>query len=92
MNGVNVIDVSRCKTIGEIHLQIKEGMGFSEGYGENLDALWDSLTGMKRNPGDVILRGTQKVPGELRDYMDQVVGIFFEAAGAFGEFCVTLES
>ncbi len=36
-----VIDLTNCKSVGEIHLRIKEALDFPDGYGEHWDAFWD---------------------------------------------------
>lgn len=38
-----ILDFSKCKYLGEIHLMLKEMFGLPEYYGENWDALWDCL-------------------------------------------------
>ena len=38
-----ILDFSKCKYLGEIHLMLKEKFGLPQYYGENLDALWDCL-------------------------------------------------
>lgn len=38
-----ILDFSKCKYLGEIHLMLKEKFGLPEYYGENWDALWDCL-------------------------------------------------
>lgn len=38
-----ILDFSKCKYLGEIHLILKEKFGLPEYYGENWDALWDCL-------------------------------------------------
>lgn len=40
-----IIDGERIKTTDDFHLEIKEKLEFPDYYGENLDALWDCLTG-----------------------------------------------
>ena len=38
-----ILDFSKCKYLGEVHLMLKEKFGLPEYYGENWDALWDCL-------------------------------------------------
>ena len=38
-----ILDFSKCRYLGEIHLMLKEKFGLPEYYGENWDALWDCL-------------------------------------------------
>ena len=49
-----ILDFSKCKYLGEIHLMLKEKFGLPEYYGENWDALWDCLDGLFYEQGDYI--------------------------------------
>ena len=55
--GVDVIkrelDFSKCRYLGEIHEVIREKFELPGWYGTNLDALWDSVTGIMYTPADI---------------------------------------
>ncbi|MCL1881205.1 MAG: barstar family protein [Oscillospiraceae bacterium] len=72
------IDFSKAKTIGEIHLALKEQLKLPDWYGENLDALWDMLTG-HIEPGEMNLLGLHKLPNSLYDYSKKLLETFKRA-------------
>ncbi|HOD02265.1 MAG: Barstar [Firmicutes bacterium ADurb.Bin300] len=47
------LDFSDCAYIGELHEILKRGLQIPDGYGENLDALWDAVTGMIYTPAEI---------------------------------------
>ena len=47
------LDFSDCGTLGEVHEQIRKELELPRWYGQNPDALWDSLTGIMAIPEDV---------------------------------------
>lgn len=76
------IDFTSCKTLGEVHLVIKEELEFPDFYGENLDALWDSLTGLMYVPANVtIKKGGSR---ELTKEIDKIIQVFEEAKEEYG--------
>ena len=44
------IDFSACKYPMDLHNEIREKLGLPEWYGNNLDALWDTITGFIETP------------------------------------------
>ena len=71
-----ILDFTGCKYLGELHKILKEKFGFPEYYGENLDALWDSLDGWCNEELQVFITGYDTLTGELRDYFDKILGVF----------------
>ena len=72
------LDFSDCHTYDDIHDYIREKLELPEWYGANLDALWDSLSGIMYIPADITIHYHPK-KGEDRDvvnYMKRVIGIF----------------
>ena len=49
------LDFSECKYLGEIYAQIKSVLELPQWCGENLDALWDAVTGMMYTPAEVTI-------------------------------------
>lgn len=73
--GTAVIDLTNCKTLGELHLKIKQALDFPDFYGENWSALWDSLFGFLEHTR-VIIKGTDTVVPELKPYVAKMLEIF----------------
>ncbi|MBQ6698778.1 MAG: barstar family protein [Oscillospiraceae bacterium] len=69
-----ILDFSRCKTLGEFHLILKENFGFPEYYGENWDALWDCFRGLFDEKTHTIIRGFFSMSEDLQEHCS----IFFE--------------
>jgi ribonuclease inhibitor len=69
------IDFTDAKYIGQMHLIIKKQLDFPDWYGENLDALWDLLTGYIE-PGVIYITGLEKLPKKLHDYRDKILRVF----------------
>jgi len=47
---IKILDGSKLKTIKDFHTEIRFILGLPDYYGENLDALWDCLTGWIQTP------------------------------------------
>jgi len=80
-----IIDFSQCNYIGELHIATKEALDFPDFYGENLDALWDAITGLVTLPERVILRGTKNVRAGLQEYMGKIITVFQRAESEYGQ-------
>lgn len=76
------IDFSRCKYPLDLHCEIKEKLELPEWYGNNLDALWDILTGFMETPINitVIFKPENKVVEDLKDNVLKIIETFKEAA------------
>ena len=70
------LDFSDCKYISEIYKEIKNKFDFPSYYGENLDALWDSLDGYCKNDIEISINGYDKLSDDLKEYMDKMFAIF----------------
>lgn len=82
-----IIDFTGAEYIRQIHLILKEKLNFPEWYGENLDALWDLLTGYVA-PCIVDFKGFTKVSEELTPYLQKVLKIFLEAEATYKQIKV----
>lgn len=65
----------------ELHIEIKEKLELPIYYGENLDALWDCLTGCIDLPVEVEWKDYDLVEDSLGDYAKKVFQLFQEADG-----------
>ncbi|SFX09865.1 ribonuclease inhibitor [Thermoactinomyces sp. DSM 45891] len=85
-----VIDGKDIMTISHLHKLLKEKLGFPDYYGENLDALWDCLTGYIE-PTALQWLNFQDSFENLSDEVEEVVVVMREAEKEFGEcFRLTL--
>ena len=70
------LDFTGCRYLGEIHQRLKEGFGFPEYYGENLDALWDCLEYYCDYDLHVYIKGLSDLPEEFNGYVIKMIEIF----------------
>ena len=80
-----IVDISKAKFIGELHQAIHQAfqsadISFPDFYGNNLDALWDCLTGFIEIPIEITLVGLDSLHGDLLAYAEKIVAVFAEAA------------
>ncbi len=64
-----------------LHMEFKNKLGFPDYYGENLDALWDCLTGWIDLPVEVEWRDFDLVEESLGEYAHKAFQLFQEADG-----------
>ncbi len=88
------LDLTGCGSRRDVYRELRRKMAWKNWYGENLDALWDILTGLPCRGDDfVILRlrryaGSSNEPdGRLTKYVDQVCSVFQQAQE---EGCLTV--
>ena len=77
-----VIDFSECKYPMDLHNEIREKLELPEWYGNNLDALWDMLTGFIETPVQitVIYKPENKAAENLKESVLKIIEIFKEAS------------
>ena len=85
-----ILDFSDCAYIGEVYAVIKKELELPSWCGENLDALWDAVTGMMYTPAKIIIKTAAK-RAELRQSINDIVEVFREAENEYGEIAVTVE-
>lgn len=76
-----VIDFTKATYMRELHRIIKESFqrsveGFPDFYGNNLDALWDCLTGFIETPVEIVLIGANDVGQDLKEYVGMLIEVF----------------
>ena len=77
-----VIDFSKCKYPMDLHNEIREKLDLPEWYGNNLDSLWDMLTGFIETPIEVtvIYKPENKMAENLKESVLKVIETFKEAS------------
>ena len=79
--GTIIIDFSDCRYVDDIHAKLKTSFGFPDYYGKNWDALWDCLRDFslsEERTREVVIRGIDQMPKDLRDYFQKANQIFRE--------------
>ena len=85
-----VLDFSECSYIGEVYAVIKKELELPEWCGENLDALWDAVTGMMYTPANITIRSATKRE-ELQQSVDDIIAVFREAEEEYHEITVVIK-
>lgn len=77
-----VIDFSKCKYPLDLHSEIREKLELPEWYGNNLDALWDMLTGFIETPINItmIFKPETKSAENLKENVLKIIETFEEAS------------
>ncbi len=77
-----VIDFSECKYPLDLHNELSEKLELPEWYGNNLDALWDMLTGFIETPVTitVIFKPETKSAENLNESVLKIIETFKEAS------------
>ena len=74
--GNNEVDFTGIATVKQFHERIRQGMQVPEYYGDNLDALYDVLSGMN---GRVVFRGVENVDEDMVGYMNRFMTMCADA-------------
>lgn len=85
-----IIDLEGAGSEEEIQERIEEALPLPDYYGENLDALYDVLTEM----GDgwhIIVLNTDDVDDEVRQYVEDMMGVFEDASAVVNDMTVEIE-
>ncbi len=75
-------DFTSIESVDQFYGLAKERLNFPEHFGENLDALWDVLTGDIDLPVSVVFKNLNHIK---RLQFENVIEIFSEAAGEMPE-------
>lgn len=81
------LDFSECRYLGEIYAHIKNVLELPQWCGENLDALWDAVTGMMYTPAEVTIIPKVRRK-ELEDDIKEIIAVFQEARDEYNEMSV----
>lgn len=73
-----ILDFSKCKYLGEVHLMLKEKFGFHEFYGENWNALWDLMQDVFSEDKEYLveLHGFNTMNAELKKECELMLEVF----------------
>ena len=88
---VRNLDFSECRYLGEIYEAIKNELELPAWFGANLDALWDSVTGIMYTPAEIRISRTVGRSELLLD-VDEIIAVFREAEEKYHEISVIVTS
>ena len=83
------VDFSKCRYIGELYLELKKKLELPDWCGENLDALWDALTGIMYTPAEISIKKTTAWK-EIQEHANSIVDTMHEAEKLYHEISVTV--
>jgi ribonuclease inhibitor len=88
-----VLDFSDCEYLGEVHKIIQEKLALPQWYGNNLDALWDALTGIMYVPVSIkiIYKPKNKKSSEFDNEIKKIIDVFQEAVSEYNEFSLAVD-
>lgn len=78
LTGAKLLDFIGCERREELYAVLRRAMGWQDWYGENLDALWDVLTGLPHE-GERFTIALPRESSPVRDYAEKIRGVFREA-------------
>lgn len=80
LTGTVLLDFSECADIPGLYREMREKMAWEPWYGENLDALYDILTGMTHKGSRFALTmPLEDAPSEVKLYAERIRFVFQEA-------------
>lgn len=82
-----VIDFSECQYVGSLHNEIKSKLNLPDWYGRNLNALWDSLTGIIETPVEIkiVFKPKTKAVQKMEPFVKQIMDVFKDAESEYNE-------
>ena len=88
-----VIDFSECQYVGSLHNEIKSKLNLPDWYGGNLDALWDSLTGIIETPVEIeiIFKPKSKSAQKMKPYVKQIIDVFKDAEKEYNKIKLLID-
>ena len=78
LTGTKLLDFDGCESREALYAVLRRRLGWQDWYGENLDALWDILTGLPHE-GDRFTLALPREDGPVRDYAEKIRAVFGEA-------------
>lgn len=83
------VNFSDCHYVGELYQELKQKLELPDWCGENLDALWDALTGIMHTPADISVTKTTAW-ADIQDHANAIVAVMQEAEQKYREITVTI--
>ncbi len=84
------IDFSQCAHWHDMYPLIKKELRLPYYVGENLDALWDGLTGFMARPAKITIIGTSALSGSKQQLWSRMACVFADAAAEYDDIQVII--
>ena len=83
------LNFAECRYIGELYRELKKKLELPDWCGENLDALWDALTGIMYTPADIsIMKTTARK--DIQEHANSIVAVMQKAEAKYSEITVRI--
>ena len=83
------VNFTDCRYVGELYLELKRKLELPDWCGENLDALWDALTGIMYTPADISVTKTTAWE-DIQEHANAIVAVMQEAEMKYREITVRI--
>lgn len=81
-----VLEGNKLLSKENFHREVREKLELPDYYGNNLDALWDCLTGYIETPIEIVWTDFKKSKIHLGDYADRAAKILEEAQDELSDY------
>lgn len=71
-----ILDFAVCKTYDDLYNVISAAFDFPDFFGKNLDALWDCMKDYCEKGTQVIIKGSELIPYNLKDTFAEILEVF----------------
>lgn len=79
------LDLTGCRTLGDLHRRIKKALNFPDHYGKNLDAFWDCIS-CDCDVNFVTVVGSGSVAPDLRQTVSVILELMEENKQDWAEY------
>lgn len=79
LTGIVTLDFSRCGDVPALYALMREKLAWQSWYGENIDAVYDILTGLPHHGRRFVIIPPESPSEELAEYAGRLIGVFSEA-------------
>ena len=76
---IYTVDFGTVKTYRDLYRCLKTGLDLPDFFGENLDALWDCMTGFIGWPCEIRISGLSKLNKQRRQEVQKMLDVMEEA-------------
>ena len=83
------VNFTDCQYVGELYRELRQKLELPDWCGENLDALWDALTGIMYTPADISVTKTT-ARENIQECANAIIAVMQEAEMKYREITVRI--